>query len=113
MPDQDPRHLPEPSLDPPCPTPEQLETREWAANERKRWEALGNALEEMHTLHDYLTKGQHPKEGLDIQIKVEMRMPWKILLKRLRQTIHDEMAMILEDLLEAGQELPEAAQNEP
>ncbi len=103
----------EPPQDPPSLTPEELETYQWAEDERKRWIALGDALETIHILGDYLQKGQHPKEGLDIQIKVEMRMPWKILLKRLRQSIHEEMAMILEDLLEANQELPPEAQENP
>ena len=104
--------IPDQPESPTSPTPAQLEDREWAEDERKRWSALGNALETMHTLGDYLEKGQHPKEGLDIQLKVEMRMPWKILFKRLRQSIHDEMVMILEDLLEADQEIPEEAKEE-
>ncbi len=105
--------IPDQPESPPSPTPAELEASLWAEDERKRWEALGNALEEMHILGDYLEKGQHPKEGLDIQLKVEMRMSWKILFKRLRQSINEEIAMILEDLLEADQEIPEEAKEEP
>ncbi len=103
----------EPPLDPPCPTPAELEASEWAEDERQRWAALGNALEEMHILGDYLQKGQHPKDGLSVQIKVEQRLSWKILVKRLKFAIYEEMAVIIQDLIEANQELPPEAQENP
>ncbi len=110
---QDPVSLPEQPIDPASPTPEELEEAEWAADERKRWEALSNALETLGILGDYLEKGQHPKEGLDVQTRVEQRISWKVLLKRLKMAIIAEMSMTITDLLDAGHELPEAAQTDP
>ncbi len=101
--------IPDQPESPPSPTPTELEAREWAEGERKRWEALGNALETMHILRDYMEKGDYPKQRLEVQIKPEYRLPWHILLKRLRQAIHDEMAIIIQDLLDAGYEIPEEA----
>lgn len=110
---QDPMHLPEQPIDPSHPEPGELEERLWAADERKRWEALGDALETLDVLGGYLEKGQHPKEGLDVQTRVEQRISWKVVLKCLRAAIQAEMHMTIEDLLDAGHEPPEEAKEEP
>jgi len=106
-------YVPDQPLDPPCPTPEELEASEWAKDERERWVALSGALETLDILGDYLKRGQHPKEGLDVPIRIEKRIFWKVLLKCLRVAISTEMAVIIQDLLDAGQEPPAESKEKP
>ncbi len=110
--DTEPDKVPDQPTDPPCATPAELEDREWAEVEGKRWEYLSGALENLFDLTANLTCGTHLTEGLMLSLGVERREEWSFVLRKMDEAIKNEMANIRKDLLDAGFAPPEGALEE-
>ncbi len=100
---------PEQPVDPPSPTADKVRVRKWADRERERWGALSNALESLTTAQEYLTEGQEGGPVIEVPVKGRRDQDADILMVSLIKAVTEEMAMIVEDLLDAGCEPPEVA----
>ncbi len=111
MPDQDPRHLPEPSLDPPCLTEAEYYDSEWADRQEEKWNSLGSVLESMKEINSKLkTFNQY---NILCNLGGNRAHSIGFLLNVIESAIKIRMGDIKDEMLDKGFAPPEGALEEP
>lgn len=102
---QDPMHLPEPSLDPPCPTEAEYCDTEWADRQEGKWKRLSSTLEQFEGINTGFELVCDLGEGRTRSLG--------FLLSIIENTLKIRMQDIVDEMIDRGFAPPIGAQENP